>query len=127
MPAGRPEKHRAEFVSQASPNEHSSRDREDDPVSDLTMLVSFSGHCSYLLTALIVMLFIYPFLQGSLYEQTAFGLVNTTLTSTGYGDVVLAAPYSRSLSILEQLLGVFFVAAPIARVADLYPADLRRH
>jgi hypothetical protein len=53
--------------------------------------------------------------------------VNTTLTSTGYGDVVLAAPYSRSLSILEQLLGVFFVGALIARVADLYPADLRRH
>lgn len=240
-------------MSQEPPNEHSSRDSDDDPISDLTMLVSFSGHCSYLLTALIVMLFIYPFLQGSFYAQGGLGLVNTalilagafasgtsrrtlgiaflltiptltlhwvavltdsrtldiaylialigfytftisrllvyvlkrgpisvnklhgalstyilmallwtalygladltsdgafnvngsvntqpvpatqlmffsftTLTSTGYGDVVPAAPYTQSLSILEQLLGVFFVAVLIARVAGLYPADMRQ-
>jgi hypothetical protein len=45
----------------------------------------------------------------------------TTLTSTGYGDIVPVSPQARSLSIVEQLIGVFYTALLIARLAGLYP------
>ena len=44
-----------------------------------------------------------------------------TLTSTGYGDIVPIAPFARSLSQLEQLTGVFYVAVLISRLVGLYP------
>ena len=44
----------------------------------------------------------------------------TTLTSTGYGNIVPVTDYAQSAAILEQLAGVFFVAVLIARLAGLY-------
>ncbi len=48
-----------------------------------------------------------------------------TLTTTGYGDIVPLTTYSRSLASLEQLVGVFYVAILVARLAGLYPQRTR--
>jgi len=45
----------------------------------------------------------------------------TTLTSTGYGDITPVAPLARSMSQLEQLVGVFYIAVLISRLVGLYP------
>jgi hypothetical protein len=44
----------------------------------------------------------------------------TTLTTTGYGDLVPVSPRARSFVILEQLAGTFYVAILIARLTGLY-------
>jgi hypothetical protein len=46
-----------------------------------------------------------------------------TLTSTGYGDVAPVSPFARSLSQLEQLVGVFYIAVLISRLIGLYPSQ----
>jgi hypothetical protein len=48
-----------------------------------------------------------------------------TLTSTGYGDITPVAPFARSLSQLEQLVGVFYIAVLISRLIGLYPSQDR--
>jgi hypothetical protein len=48
-----------------------------------------------------------------------------TLTSTGYGDITPVAPFARSLSQLEQLVGVFYIAVLISRLIGLYPSQPR--
>ena len=47
----------------------------------------------------------------------------TTLTSTGYGDITPAAPFARSMSLLEQLVGIFYIAVLISRLVGLYPSN----
>jgi hypothetical protein len=49
----------------------------------------------------------------------------TTLTSTGYGDITPVAPFARSMSQLEQLVGVFYIAVLISRLVGLYPSNNR--
>lgn len=44
----------------------------------------------------------------------------TTLTTTGYGDAVPVSGVAQSAAILEQLVGTFYVAILIARLAALY-------
>jgi len=44
----------------------------------------------------------------------------TVLTSTGFGEITPATPMARSLIIIEQVLGVMYVAFLIARLANLY-------
>ncbi len=48
-----------------------------------------------------------------------------TLTSTGFGDITPVAPFARSLSQLEQLTGVFYIAVLISRLIGLYPMEER--
>lgn len=45
----------------------------------------------------------------------------TVLTSTGFGDVVPVAPVARSLTVIEEIVGMLFVAILIARLAGIYP------
>lgn len=45
----------------------------------------------------------------------------TTLTTTGYGDIVPLTDEARSVALIEQFIGVFFVAVVIARLAGFYP------
>jgi hypothetical protein len=45
----------------------------------------------------------------------------TTLTTTGYGDITPVSDQARSLAIIEEFIGVFFVGVLIARLAGLYP------
>jgi len=49
----------------------------------------------------------------------------TVLTSTGFGEITPATRVARSLIILEQTVGVMYVAFLVARLARLYP--LPRH
>ena len=48
-----------------------------------------------------------------------------TLTSTGFGDITPVAPFARSISQLEQLTGVFYIAVLISRLIGLYPTEER--
>jgi Ion channel len=50
----------------------------------------------------------------------------TTLTTTGYGDVVAVDPFARSLANLEAVIGQFYLAITVARLVTLELADRRR-
>jgi hypothetical protein len=50
----------------------------------------------------------------------------TTLTTTGYGDIVPLDPFARSLANLESVLGQFYLAITVARLVTLEMADRRR-
>jgi hypothetical protein len=49
----------------------------------------------------------------------------TTLTTTGYGDIVAVDPVARSLANLETVIGQFFLAITVARLVTLEVADRR--
>ncbi len=44
----------------------------------------------------------------------------TTLTTTGYGDITPASTHAQSLSIIEGIIGVLFVAVFVARLISMY-------
>lgn len=50
----------------------------------------------------------------------------TTLTSTGFGDIVPVHPIARMLCVVQQIVGVLFIAILIARLAGTYP-PVERH
>lgn len=50
----------------------------------------------------------------------------TVLTSTGFGDITPVHPVARMLNMLEQVIGVLFIAILIARLAGTYPPVERR-
>jgi voltage-gated potassium channel Kch len=50
----------------------------------------------------------------------------TTLTTTGYGDIVPVDPFARSLANFESVLGQFFIAITVARLVTMELADRRR-
>jgi hypothetical protein len=50
----------------------------------------------------------------------------TTLTTTGYGDIVPLDPFARSLANLESVIGQFYLAITVARLVTLELED-RRH
>lgn len=59
-------------------------------------------------------------LQGvDLYDLLYFSF--TSLTSTGFGDIVAVSRQARSLVALEQVAGTLFIAILIARLAGIYP------
>lgn len=59
-------------------------------------------------------------LQHSLEWRQFVFFSFTTLTTTGYGDIVPVKGHAQSAAILEQLAGVLYVAILIARLAGLY-------
>ncbi|WP_065761398.1 potassium channel family protein [Pseudomonas defluvii] len=58
---------------------------------------------------------------GSFFKLIYFSL--TTLTTTGYGDVIPLTDHARSLVMVEEFSGVFYVGVVIARLAGLYPSN----
>jgi hypothetical protein len=50
----------------------------------------------------------------------------TTLTTTGYGDIVAIDPFARSLANFEAILGQFFIAITVARLVTMELADRHR-
>ena len=50
----------------------------------------------------------------------------TTLTTTGYGDIVPLNPFARSLANLEAIIGQLYLAITIARLVTLQLEDRRR-
>jgi Na+/citrate or Na+/malate symporter len=49
----------------------------------------------------------------------------TVLTSTGFGEITPATPFARALIIIEQVLGVMYVAFLVARLANMYGGEKR--
>ena len=49
----------------------------------------------------------------------------TVLTSTGFGEITPASPLARALVVLEQVLGVMYVAFLVARLANMYGREKR--
>ena len=58
---------------------------------------------------------------GNFFKLIYFSL--TTLTTTGYGDVIPLTNHARSLVMVEEFSGVFYVGVVIARLAGLYPSN----
>jgi len=50
----------------------------------------------------------------------------TTLTTTGYGDIVPIDPFARSLANLEAVIGPFYLAITVARLVTMELADRHR-
>ncbi len=50
----------------------------------------------------------------------------TVLTSTGFGDLAPATSQARAVCVVQQIVGVLFVAILIARLAGVYPPAERR-
>jgi hypothetical protein len=50
----------------------------------------------------------------------------TVLTSTGFGEITPVTGMARSLIVIEQVLGVMYVAFLVARLANLYGLHNRR-
>jgi hypothetical protein len=50
----------------------------------------------------------------------------TTLTTTGYGDILAVDPFARSLANLESVLGVFYIAITVTRLVTLELRDRGR-
>src|SRR5689334_2550107 len=48
-----------------------------------------------------------------------------TLTSLGYGDIVPITAHARSLSVLEAICGIMYVAVLIARLVGVYTASIQ--
>jgi hypothetical protein len=49
----------------------------------------------------------------------------TVLTSTGFGEITPATGFARALTVIEQVVGVMYVAFLIARMANLYDRPQR--
>jgi hypothetical protein len=65
-----------------------------------------------------------PVLEAKVSELLYFSY--TVLTSTGFGDIVPVHPVARMLCVLEQVVGILFIAILIARLAGTYPPVERR-
>lgn len=64
--------------------------------------------------------------DGRLSWAEAMYFSFTVLTSTGFGEITPVTDMARSLIIIEQVLGVMYVAFLVARLANLYGLPPRR-
>ncbi len=58
--------------------------------------------------------------HGTFFKLIYFSF--TTLTTTGYGDAIPLTNHARSLVMVEEFSGVFYVGVVIARLAGIYPS-----
>ncbi len=95
--------------------------------------------CTYVLLGILWTLFYIPLVA---YDPNAFtfnsmpdGISMTdnltyysfvTLTTLGFGDIVPVSALARSLTMLEALTGVLFLAVLISRLVGSYSSDRRR-
>ncbi len=64
--------------------------------------------------------------DGVLSWSEAMYFSFTVLTSTGFGEITPVTDMARSLIVIEQVLGVMYVAFLVARLANLYGSSHRR-
>jgi len=64
--------------------------------------------------------------DGELTWSEAMYFSFTVLTSTGFGEITPVTDSARSLIVIEQVLGVMYVAFLVARLANLYGRTTRR-
>jgi hypothetical protein len=67
-----------------------------------------------------------PPFGGQGFESALFYFSFTTLTSTGYGDIVPLHPFARSLANLEAIVGQLYPATLLARIVTLELEQRRR-
>lgn len=60
--------------------------------------------------------------EAPVFWQQLIYLSMTTLTTTGYGDVLPASAWARVLTNLEAAVGVLYIAVLMARLVGLYSA-----
>jgi hypothetical protein len=65
-------------------------------------------------------------LDGKLGWSDSMYFSFTVLTSTGFGEITPVTDMARSLIVIEQVLGVMYVAFLVARLANLYGRAERR-
>jgi hypothetical protein len=84
---------------------------------------------------MLAVMFAYIYMAAQLMEPGAFGappgrrrdfydllyMSFGTITSNGPGDVTPVGPKIRAIVIIEQIIGVLYVAILIARLAGIYP------
>ena len=63
--------------------------------------------------------------EGPVELATMLYFSLTTLTTTGYGDIVPIDPFARSLANLESVAGQFYLAITVARLVTLELEDRR--
>ena len=51
----------------------------------------------------------------------------TTLTTVGYGDITPVSLQARSIAIIEQITGVFYIAIMMARLVSMYQSEGALH
>ena len=64
--------------------------------------------------------------DGKMSWSDAMYFSFTVLTSTGFGEITPVTDMARSLIVIEQVLGVMYVAFLVARLANLYGRAERR-
>jgi hypothetical protein len=64
--------------------------------------------------------------DGKMSWSDAMYFSFTVLTSTGFGEITPVTDMARSLIVIEQVLGVMYVAFLVARLANLYGRVERR-
>jgi hypothetical protein len=64
--------------------------------------------------------------DGVLSWSDAMYFSFTVLTSTGFGEITPVTDMARSLIVIEQVLGVMYVAFLVARLANLYGRTTQR-
>jgi hypothetical protein len=67
-----------------------------------------------------------PGIEGKLSWVELMYFSFTVLTSTGFGEITPATNMARSLIVIEQVLGVMYVAFLVARLVNLYGRDRQR-
>jgi hypothetical protein len=67
-----------------------------------------------------------PGMEGKLSWVELMYFSFTVLTSTGFGEITPATNMARSLVVIEQVLGVMYVAFLVARLVNLYGRDRER-
>jgi hypothetical protein len=65
-------------------------------------------------------------IDGKLGWSDAMYFSFTVLTSTGFGEITPVTDMARSLIVIEQVMGVMYVAFLVARLANLYGRVERR-
>jgi Ion channel len=64
--------------------------------------------------------------QGAEFESVLLYFSFTTITSTGYGDIIPVNPFARSLTNLEAVTGQLYAATVLARIVTLELEHRRR-
>lgn len=70
----------------------------------------------------------YPSVDGELKNVSIFVYYSTiTMTGVGFGDIVPVSHLARSISMLEALVGQFYIVVLVARLVSLYVMTKTRH
>lgn len=60
---------------------------------------------------------------GPVFWQQFIYFSLTTLTTTGYGDILPVSPWARAVANMEQVIGVLYMATLMARLVGIYSQE----